>query len=293
VGYQNDIPKKKPWRKILYETQQYPDNYVDSDTFLIGLVQNANFIQYDFWTVVLESAAVSQQVTIVALFCRMFVEIWVEALELPFLLTINAGIVVVGYLLFVLLENTEFDLRKFFRQAIKILLVFSTVLALSPVLHTLTNSFSDDTIWSLTSVLLVIHLYFHDYGYINAVSDRFTAPVSVNAAIFASVCLASRLKNSLYVFVFISFAIVTFALFPNARNRLRRFSVEFHVGLTVLLFVLAACLIMSISYFIAIAYIVAIFSITFLGPYGLIFIQKYKNGINGPWDEAIVPTNDT
>lgn len=48
------------------------------------------------------------------------------------------------------------------------------------------------------------------------------------------------------------------------------------MGLTVLLFVLAACLIMSISYFIAIAYIVSILSITFLGPYGLIFIQKYK-----------------
>ena len=204
-----------------------------------------------------------------------------------------------------------------------------------------------DTIWSLTSLLLVIHLYFHDYGYMypshllllsslplssplslslsllfdahrNAVSDRFMAPVSVNAAIFASVCLASRLKNSLYVFVFISFAIVTFALFPNTRNRLRvctyllftspltffppasclpllsnitnwlllslsvllslfqRFSVELHVGLTVLLFVLAACLILSVSYFIAIAYIVSIFSITFVGPYGLIFIQKYK-----------------
>ncbi len=171
-----------------------------------------------------------------------------------------------------------------------------------------------DTIWALTSFLLVIHLYFHDYGYMylysnyflchyssymicfrNAVSERFTAPVSVNAAIFASVCLASRLPSNLHVFVFISFAIETFALFPTARYLLRvcfllllrcshftnkyfvqKFSVEFHIGLTLLMFLLAAYLVMEISTFIAIVYIVSILSITFVGPSWLIFIQKYK-----------------
>ena len=32
-------PKKKPWRKILYEIQDYPDNYVD-ESFLEQLRKN-------------------------------------------------------------------------------------------------------------------------------------------------------------------------------------------------------------------------------------------------------------
>ena len=33
-------PPKKPWRKILYEEQDYPDNYVDKTQFLNGLKKN-------------------------------------------------------------------------------------------------------------------------------------------------------------------------------------------------------------------------------------------------------------
>ena len=33
-------PPKKLWRKILYEEQDYPDNYVDKTQFLNGLKKN-------------------------------------------------------------------------------------------------------------------------------------------------------------------------------------------------------------------------------------------------------------
>jgi hypothetical protein len=32
--------QKKRWRKILYEKQDYPDNYVDKTQFLNGLKKN-------------------------------------------------------------------------------------------------------------------------------------------------------------------------------------------------------------------------------------------------------------
>lgn len=31
---------KEPWRKVLYLKQDYPDNYVDRETFLQGLKKN-------------------------------------------------------------------------------------------------------------------------------------------------------------------------------------------------------------------------------------------------------------
>jgi len=287
-------PKQPKWRKILYEPQPYPDNYVDS-TFLIGLVQNANFIQYDFWTVVQESAAVSQQVTIVALFCIVFVGTLQGGLGLPFLLAMDALLVVMGYLFRIAIDTSTIGVAnstRFFAHCFRMILLFGAVFALSPVLHTLTNAFSNDTIWALTSLLLILHLYFHDYGFINGVSDKFTAPVSLNAAIFASVLLASRLPSNLHVFVLISYAIELFALFPIMRHHLKKFSVELHLGLTLLMFILTVGLLLGVSTFISTVYVVAIVSITFLGPSWLIFIQKYKNEINGPWDEAIVTNLD-
>ena len=41
-----------------------------------------------------------------------------------------------------------------------------SLLGLSPVLKTLTQSYSSDTIWALTITLSAIHLIFHDYQFI-------------------------------------------------------------------------------------------------------------------------------
>jgi phosphatidylinositol glycan class C protein len=40
-------PKKTKWRKILYEQQNVPDNYVD-DSFLDEMKKNCNFLSYTF-----------------------------------------------------------------------------------------------------------------------------------------------------------------------------------------------------------------------------------------------------
>lgn len=48
-----------------------------------------------------------------------------------------------------------------------LVILLGSVFSLSPVLRTLTNSFSDDTISACTVILLILHLFFHDYGYVN------------------------------------------------------------------------------------------------------------------------------
>ena len=48
--------------------------------------------------------------------------------------------------------------------------------------------------------------------------SRFSAPVSLNAAIFTSILLGSRLQSSLHVFSLLIIAIELFALFPILRH---------------------------------------------------------------------------
>eukprot|EP01132_Coremiostelium_polycephalum_P001311 gene1311-1655_t len=274
------------WRKNLYEKQAFPDNYTD-DSFLVGLVQNANFVRYDFWTVVLDSFTVSQQITGVVLFVIVFFHSLKHTLTLPFLVSMAAAFLIIGYIVFIIIDPSS-NFHSVKDSILLVILLFGTVYGLSPVLRTLTNSFSDDTIWALTFILLLAHLFFHDYGYTNNESIRFSAPVSLNAAIFASVLLGSRLASNIHVFVLISYAIETFALFPIVRHHLKRHSLELHVGLTIILCITCSSLLLGMSTFLALIYIGIIMTITFVCPIWLIFIQKYKNEINGPWDEASV-----
>jgi len=102
-----------------------------------------------------------------------------------------------------------------------LLLLMCSLYMLSPVLMTLTKQFSGDTITACTIFLLICHLIFHDYAYVSGESKRFSAPVSLNGAIFASVMLGSRLQTSLHVFTLLTFSIELFALFPILRHHLK------------------------------------------------------------------------
>ena len=48
-----------------------------------------------------------------------------------------------------------------------------------------------------------------------------SSAISLNASVFAAVCLASRLSSSLDAFVMVALAVQLFALFPELRNSLR------------------------------------------------------------------------
>ena len=81
---------------------------------------------------------------------------------------------------------------------------------------------------------MATHLVFHNYGsedgrythiMCNIPSNRSSPPcrasraISLNAAIFGSVCLASRLPSALGAFVLVMFAVQLFALVPQLRAR--------------------------------------------------------------------------
>ena len=70
----------------------------------------------------------------------------------------------------------------------------------------------------------IFQLIFSSFSFL---FKRFQAPVSLNAAIFASVLLGSRLPSTVHVFALIFLAIILFALFPIMRHHLRVFFFSF------------------------------------------------------------------
>ncbi|KAJ8973773.1 hypothetical protein NQ317_002976 [Molorchus minor] len=89
----------------------------------------------------------------------------------------------------------------------------------SPVLHTLTDTISTDTIYTTTFFMLLVHLIYFDYGVSAAIVSN---SLSLSAAVFASICLASRLPSAHHAFILMTVATETFVLFPLLRKELRK-----------------------------------------------------------------------
>jgi hypothetical protein len=99
---------------------------------------------------------------------------------------------------------------------------------LASVLQSLTASYSSDTVDALAISGFVVHLVCCDYSYANGRKQKSipTAPnyrlpfqggtISLNAALFSTTLLVSRLQTSAYFFV--SMAVIIFAFYPLTRH---------------------------------------------------------------------------
>lgn len=165
------------------------------------------------------------------------------------------------------------------------LLIYFTLLGLSPILKSLTRSTSSDSIWALATWLLIINIFFFDYGGLNmppkvfhpphidrkllpngSITDAsalapthgiagsappFPSSLSTNAALMASTVLASRLPSITHVFSLTVFSIEVFGLFPVFRRHLRHMSWNGNVSLTIFLVMASSAgmsIILSTSY---------------------------------------------
>lgn len=277
--------KEVKWQKVLYERQPFPDNYVDQ-RFLEELRKNIYARKYQYWAVVFESSVVVQQLCSVC----VFVVIWWymdEGLLAPqWLFGTGLASSLLGYILFDLIDGGD-GRKKSGRTRwadLKSTLVFITfTYGFSPVLKTLTESVSTDTIYAMSVFMLLGHLIFFDYG---ANAAIVSSTLSLNMAIFASVCLASRLPRSLHAFIMVTFAIQIFALWPMLQKKLKAYTPRSYVGVTLLFAFSAFGGLLSISGVGAILFALLLISISCLCPYYLIRLQLFKENIHGPWDEA-------
>ena len=172
------------------------------------------------------------------------------------------------------------------------ILIYCSLLGLSPILKSLTKSTSSDSIWALSSWLMGINVFTFDYG--AGPEVKFPASLSTNAALMASTVLASRLPTTTHVFSLTLFSIEVFGLFPVFLRHLRHHSWSGHLWLTTFLVVLASGgLSMTISgggWGMGVVGVVLGGLITCLSmgmtSWWLIGLQRYKNEIHGPWDPA-------
>lgn len=154
----------------------------------------------------------------------------------------------------------------------------------SPLLHTLTDSISTDTIFSTTFIILFFHLLLHDYGIDGFLVSK---TISLNCGIFASICLASRLNSPFHAFVLLVISAEVFVLKPLLFEKIWSASMIIPIiGLTIFY-------LYNISRLLLIVYLSILFFINLICP--LIFQRMHKSRftINGPWDEACIEEEDT
>lgn len=282
------------WKKGLYERQPFEDNYVDPVNFLQELKKNSNVKSYQYSEIVKDTFVIVQQISFIVVFVYMFALIVSDKIALSTIFAIDIIVLVGGAICFVALRQEVHhqknvavpDLSTMLHYGQQALLFSSVVVLLSPIFQTLTVSYTDDTIWALGITAMFMHLLLTDYAYLNAVKAKYEQGVGVNAATFGSILLASRIQSPLYGAALIGFGILCFNLSPIPRHFLKSYSVMAHVGATMLLIgVTVGCL--TQVPLLAALFGFCVIAICFALPWCFVKLQsRYKNQINGPWDEA-------
>lgn len=266
---------RKPWKKNLYENTCYPDNYTDH-TFLEELRKNINIQNVSFWNVFIGAGRVTQEFSMTIAFVLIFFHLyndWIRAESIFIILNIF------GMLCYLFIRLQSSSIKSAFVEDIKTVTVFLVFGYLSsPILHNLTDSISTDTIYIAASFAFGLHMMFYDYGISAAIVS---SAISLNAAMFASICLASRLSSPYQAFVLLTLSVECFALCSVLFSKLNRHICVLLIGITVLVM-------SSISSTLTIIYLSALCFINVLCPILYYKWQCHKNNIYGPWDEAIV-----
>ncbi|KAL6712542.1 glycosylphosphatidylinositol anchor biosynthesis [Coniothyrium glycines] len=318
-GPRNAIRKPKGgYKKLLWFKQPFPDNYTDEKTFLDHLQRNPRLQPYQFWSLMADATIIVQQLASVAIFCCSFVAIFqgrvspVTVVGWASLCTISAWVLwdhwmgqemnlqeaqvidnqhapdVVQFTP----RSTSTRMQQRMATAKSAALIYAALLGLSPILKSLTRSTTSDSIWAISTWLLMMNVAFFDYS--SGPGAQLPASISTNSAMMASAVLASRLPSTTHVFSLTLFSIEVFGLFPIFRRQLRARSSAGHLILTVNLVVIAwGGLFVTLTGGGRIAFTVgavlgAIFTFLCMGlcSWWLIGLQKYKNEIRGPWDPA-------
>ncbi|XP_054160545.1 phosphatidylinositol N-acetylglucosaminyltransferase subunit C-like [Oppia nitens] len=270
------------WKKVLYSRQGVADHYVPP-SFLQDLRKNVNLQKYELKDCILSSTALTQEMCSIIIFIVVFLYLDSGRPQL----SIYTGVTIVVITLFLysslILSSPSNDVLNELKSAAIFLI---SGLAVSPILKTLTETVSTDTIYAMVTIMMLVHLTFYDYG---AKAAIVSTPVALNAAIFGGVCLASRLSTTYDAFALLIFASDIFVLSSILRRRVQLASDNWRIYLTVVHLIISAILLYTACPLIYLyLFILLLVCINFICPLGFYRCQKYKENIYGPWDEAVI-----
>lgn len=276
-------PAKPPWRRILYEQQPYPDSYLPQEEWSRAVYVSEGEEGHALgWLALLVSISpLIQGVNVVFVFLELFWQLEQDVLH-PVQLFV--WLLMVLGVIHVVLKTTELIQQRRWpfssttrarstkgrgrrrsprrgRGAFSPSLVVSSIIvllvlyALSPVLRTLTEATTSDTIYPLSFALFGLHICLAQNTLTSIQAADHSArshwdnmarhqnpawdssltsashaddggplfsALSLNAAVSASLVLASRLPSNGHVFVLLFLAIFAFALLPMLARKTRR-----------------------------------------------------------------------
>lgn len=290
MGHHVTARKTKPqsWKKVLYQINQYDDNYTDS-TFLSLLRKNESLHLYTWAEAALPLCSITFEISSTLLYVAVFTFLDTDLIfprQIVWVSLISLFVVI-----FLLLQFVTHIKETLKRYEVTVLHIVSRGLVLlicgymfTPVVKSLTETISTDTVYAMVAVMLFIHVVFQEYF---PSSLKFYSCLSLNSSIFAAVCLASRLATEEHIFVFTTFAFQIFICISFFRVIIQDCPAIFvcFTGLLTFLVLLALSYVRptSVPLFILICVFINLYC-----PRIYVKCQRYKESIHGPWDEAII-----
>ncbi|CUM65351.1 uncharacterized protein PRCAT00002986001 [Priceomyces carsonii] len=290
------------WRKLLYSRQPFPDNYTDV-SFLSQLKRNTTVTKYSYWKLVNDFSLIVVHMSNLLLVILIFIGIYAKQWNALLPTMISSICTIVGFVILHFIRkhnpsktssstelnsfnpyqslNNNLNVKPFLR-------IIVILLVLSPVLKSLTRSTSSDSIWALSFMLYLANTLFHDYA-MDVSIENYRPILSTNISLSNSIVLASRFSSNVEVFSFILFAIQVNILLPLFDFSMRKHSSNayYHRILCASLQLVVYWLINTLwGGKIVFFWIVFQGTLSFVIPKYFLFLQRYKNELQGPWDIA-------
>lgn len=280
---------KRQWKRVLYENQNFPDNYIDSQRIFEQLDYGVGGEVVSYISVVRSTSTVAQQISVVAMFLAMYkyIRIYDSHESLSKLVAFDCFLLVVGHI-FLRALDSPITLQPSLGELLRGVFLFGVcVRVAAPALQTLTSSFSSDTIHALAITFSFIHLVSYDYGYIHEKDvETYSGTISLNAAMITAVLLASRLHDVETVFSFMLLAALCFSFYPTVARLMYQRSFALHLFVTLLQCIIASWILASVDLVLFIIFLSIIVFVWVICPLWLQQMQVYKRSLKGPWDIA-------